>query len=65
MAEEKQAGSKKLVSVISKVILGLVLLVLGIWAVVVWWEDLISVVKGCIGGFLILAGLITLAIAKD
>ncbi len=65
MAEEKQTESKNLASVIFKVVLGLGFLVLGIWAVAVWWEDLLSVVRGCAGGFLILAGLITLAIAKD
>lgn len=48
-----------------KVILGLVLLGLGAWAVYAWFGSLATVVKGCIGLFLILAGLITLAIAKE
>jgi hypothetical protein len=69
MAEEKQVekkpAAKNALSAIFKVILGLVFLVLGIWAIVAWWCDLLILVKGCIGGFLILAGVITLAIAKD
>jgi len=63
--EEKKADAKKIVSTISKVILGLVFLALGIGAVIVWWQDLLTVVKGCVGLFLILAGVITLAIAKE
>jgi hypothetical protein len=48
-----------------KVIIGLVLIGLGAWAIILWWPQLLSVVKGCVGLFLILAGLITIAIAKD
>ncbi|MDD5155392.1 MAG: hypothetical protein PHF11_02785 [Candidatus Omnitrophica bacterium] len=63
--EEKKADAKNAVSTIFKVILGLVFLVLGVLAVIKWLPQLLSVIKGCIGLFLILAGLITLAIAKD
>ncbi|MCM8757831.1 MAG: hypothetical protein NC900_03685 [Candidatus Omnitrophica bacterium] len=63
--EEKKVDIKRVLSIIFKVILGLVFLALGIWAVVAWWRDLILVIKGCIGAFLILAGIITLAIAKE
>lgn len=48
-----------------KVVLGLALLVLGGVAVVRWWPVLVLLVKGCIGPFLLLAGIITLAIAKE
>ncbi|MCM8792190.1 MAG: hypothetical protein NC826_03470 [Candidatus Omnitrophica bacterium] len=63
--EEKKIEIGKIISTILKVILGVVFLVLGVWAIVVWWKDLILVIKGCVGPFLILAGIITLAIAKE
>lgn len=70
MAEEvKQAETKqdvkKIASTIFKVILGLLFLVLGVGAVIRWWGALLLVIKGCIGLFLILAGIITLAVAKE
>ena len=63
--EEKKADVKKVISTIFKVILGLVFLVLGIWAIISWWKDLLLVIRGCIGLFLILAAVITFAIAKE
>jgi hypothetical protein len=63
--EEKKVEIGKIISTIFKVILGLVFLVLGVGAVIVWRKDLLLVIKGCIGLFLILAGIITLAIAKE
>jgi len=63
--EEKRCDSKKMFSTLLKVILGLVFLVLGGWAILQYWKELFSIVKGCIGLFLILAGVITLAIAKE
>lgn len=63
--EEKKVDVKKIVSTIFKVILGLVFLALGVLAILRWWMHLKVVVLGCIGLFLILAGLITLAIAKE
>ena len=63
--EEKKVEAKKVISTIFKVILGLVFLVLGVLAIIRWLPQLLSLIKGCIGLFLILAGLITLAIAKD
>ena len=63
--EEKKVDAKKAISTILKVILGLVFLALGIWAIVVWWKDLLLVIRGCIGLFLILAAVITFAIAKE
>lgn len=70
MAEEvKQAETKqdvkKIASTIFKVILGVLFLVLGVGAVIRWWGALLLVIKGCIGLFLILAGIITLAVAKE
>lgn len=63
--EEKKVDVKKIASTIFKVILGLVFLALGALAIIRWWPQLLDVVKGCIGLFLILAGIITLAIAKE
>jgi hypothetical protein len=73
MVEEKkccdaQSGccdSKKITGMVFKVVLGLVFLGLGGLALLSFWADLVVIVKGCIGLFLILAGVITLAIAKE
>ncbi len=65
--EEKACCSdgKKMFSTLLKVVLGLVFLGLGAMAILRWWKLLLMIVKGCIGLFLILAGVITLAIAKE
>jgi len=63
--EEKKVDVKKIFWTIFKVILGLVFLGLGALAIYKWWGNLLVVVSGCIGLFLILAGIITLAIAKE
>ena len=63
--EEKKADAKKTISTIFKMILGVVFLVLGILAIKAWWGNLLVVITGCIGLFLILAAIITFAIAKE
>jgi hypothetical protein len=63
--QEKKVEAKNIVSTMLKVILGLVFLALGAWAVYHWRHNLLVVIKGCIGMFLLLAGIITLAIAKE
>ncbi len=63
--EKKCCEAKNVFSTLFKVILGLVFLVLGVWAVLHWFGSLKIIFKGCIGLFLILAGIITLAIAKE
>lgn len=63
--EEKKAEGKNALATFFKVILGLVFLALGAYAVYHWWGLLLLIIKGCIGLFLLLAGLITLAIAKE
>lgn len=65
MAEENKADSKKMMATVLKVILGLILIVLGVMMVIGWWEALKIVIQGCLGLFLVLCGLITLAIAKE
>lgn len=63
--EEKKVEASKIFSTILKVILGLAFLALGAFTIIRWWQALLLVFKGCIGLFLILAGIITLAIAKE
>lgn len=63
--EEKKVEVGKIISTILKVILGLILLALGCWLIWIWRKDLILVIKGCLGPFLVLAGIITLAIARE
>lgn len=63
--EVKKADSKKVFATIFKIVLGLAFLGLGAWAILTWWADLLAIIRGCIGLFLILAGIITLAIAKE
>ncbi|MCX5697055.1 MAG: hypothetical protein NTU54_03655 [Candidatus Omnitrophica bacterium] len=63
--EKKCCDVKKTMSTILKVLLGLVFLALGVLAIIRWWGDLLTLIKGGIGLFLLLAGVITLAIAKE
>jgi uncharacterized membrane protein HdeD (DUF308 family) len=63
--DKKCCDSKKTLATLFKVILGLVFLVLGGLAILKFWGALVVIVQGCIGLFLILAGVITLAIAKE
>lgn len=48
-----------------KVIIGVVLIIGGLAAVISWWPNLLALLKGCIGLFLIMAGAIAIAIAKE
>jgi hypothetical protein len=48
-----------------KVLTALAFVSLGIWTIFLWWPDLLVLIRGGIGLFLILAGLIALAIALD
>jgi uncharacterized membrane protein len=63
--EEKEGQGKKILATLFKVVLGLVFLVLGVAAIARWWRLLLMIIKGCVGLFLLLAGVITLAIAKE
>ena len=66
MAEEakKENGSKAMATFI-KVLIGLAFLALGAWLLYKGWDYLVALVKGSVGLFFILAGIITLAIAKE
>jgi len=65
MAEEKKEKPGIGFKAILKVIIGLVLVGVGIVLVIRWIGPLITLIKGCLGLFLIMAGAITIAIAKE
>ena len=48
-----------------KIVVGIILITIGIWAVIGWWKPLWTVFKGGIGILLILAGVVTIVIARD
>ncbi len=64
-SEPKNDNGKKIASTIFKVFLGLVFLTLGAWLVYMGRLHLLNLIKGSVGLFFILAGIITLAIAKE
>jgi len=62
---QRQGGAKMKPAILFKVILGLLFLALGAGAILKWWAPLVTVVQGCLGLFLILAGIVILAMAKE
>ena len=48
-----------------KVLIGVVFIIIGLSAVISWWPNLLALLKGFIGLLLIMAGAITIAIAKE
>jgi hypothetical protein len=66
--EEKGGGAGKAFSTLLKVVIGLAFLAAAVYLLAFrhWWGGYtLPVIKGCAAPFLILAGLITLAIAKE
>jgi len=63
--EEKKCACVNNSSVIFKVAVGLAFLAVGFALVIVWWPELLRLAKGCAGPFLILAGIVTLVVAKE
>jgi len=63
--EAEAKKSPATTKMMGKIILGIVFVLLGLWALIHWWSSLWTVIKGCIGLFFILAGVITIAIAKE
>jgi len=45
-----------------KVTLGLVFVALGIWTMVMWWSDVLALIRGGLGFAFILAGLVCFAV---
>lgn len=62
---EEKPNNKNPLFVILKVILGLVFLSLGIWAMINFRKDIYTVIRGCIGPVLILASIVLLAVSRD
>jgi hypothetical protein len=69
MAEEEKKEScccgGKGMATVTKVLVGLVLIVLGVFLCMRWLLALQMVIRACIGPFLILVGLVFIAIAKE
>jgi uncharacterized membrane protein len=63
--KKEKVDAKKIISTIFKVLLGIVFLLLGLAAIWSWRSDLLVVIRGSVGLFLLLASLITFAIAKE
>lgn len=63
--EAEKTDTGKVFKTVLKVLLGVALIAVGGYLVFRWWWHLIHLVQGGLGLFLILAGVITLAIAKE
>jgi hypothetical protein len=63
MAEEKAKVSEKIKTTV-KILLGIVLIALGLWGIWTWRLDVLTLIKGSIGFVLVLAGVISIAIAR-
>jgi len=48
-----------------KFIIGLALIIIGGYSIYLWRDSVLVLIKGCLGAFLILVGLVFLAIAKE
>lgn len=64
MAEETKAGCGKVNSIV-KMLLGIIVILSGVYLTLKFFSVLKLIVAGCLGPFLILAGLIIIAIAKE
>lgn len=66
-AKQEKGDSSKVISTLFKVVLGLAFLVLAVYLLMgrMWWKHTWLVIKGCAAPFLLLAGMITLAIARE
>ena len=65
MADEQKKNASQTAKTVVKVILGIGLLVLGVWLLWLWRWDVWTIIKGFMGLAVILAGVISLAIAKE
>ena len=63
--QEEAKETKNTLSTMLKILLGIVFLVLGVLAIWGWRAELLLLIRGSIGLFLVLAALITFAIAKE
>lgn len=63
--EPEKAEAGKGAKTLLKYVLGIALVAAGVGLVWAWRDDLLALVRGGLGLFLILAGAITIAIAKE
>ena len=63
----EQGNKKECVSSKStvKIVVGVLLIIFGILSLLQWYPDLLLLIRGCIGLFLIAAGAIAIVIAKE
>ena len=54
-----------MISKVIKSIVGIALIALGIWTIVIWRGDVMALIRGGYGPFLILCGLISFALIAD
>lgn len=64
MAEEAKKSSLNIKSLV-KLLLGVLVILVGIFLTIAFFKVLKLIIAGCIGPFLILVGLIIVAIAKE
>ncbi|MDD5617909.1 MAG: hypothetical protein PHG69_02340 [Candidatus Omnitrophica bacterium] len=63
--ENKECKASGGLKMMVKVLVGLALIAAGLYLCWNWRGALITLIKGCLGPFLILAGLVFIAIAKE
>ncbi len=65
MADEEKKASCQAPKSALKVILGIAFLAVGAWLVWLWKWEVLTLIKGCLGMLVILAGVVFLAMAKE
>jgi membrane protein YdbS with pleckstrin-like domain len=65
--EENKTEKKNIMPMLLKVVLGIVFLVLAVYLLIGrgWWQHTWILIMGCAAPFLVLAAIITFAIAKE
>ena len=48
-----------------KIIGGVVLVALGLWGIIAWWGDVLTIIKGFVGVVAVVAGIIFFFAAKE
>jgi len=62
---EKEDKGKEVFKTALKIALGIVFILIGVVLFIRWWPSFLVVLKGCLGPFLIFAGIIAIAIARE
>lgn len=65
MVEEQKKDASQALKIMMKVITGVALLIVGALLIWLWRWEVLTLIKGCLGLVVILAGIIFLAIAKE